>query len=265
MRPRGSLLPVETVQPSKESRPQHDDIGFLTRGLEVVCLVGAVGLIAWHLVRFCDNADLLVWWVPLAVLAALLLADFLSGVIHWSADTWGNEEMPILGRRFLRPFRVHHVNPDDFLRRDFIDCNGDVAMLVLPYLLGALLIPLRTDFGRLAAVLLVAYSAGALPTNQVHQWAHMTNPPGPVRWLQRSGLLLSREQHQRHHMAPFALNYCITTGWCNRILTAIGFFPALERIIARLTGMKPRQDDLGFAGASAPSAAGMTEVTMEKG
>jgi len=43
--------------------------------------------------------------------------------------------------------------------------------------------------GRLAAVFVVAYNAAALPTNQVHQWAHMSSPPRPVRWLQRWGLL----------------------------------------------------------------------------
>ncbi len=60
----------------------------------------------------------------------------------------GPRELPVLGRRFLRPFRVHHINPHDFLRRDFIDCNGDVAMLVLPMLAASMQIPLGTPIGR---------------------------------------------------------------------------------------------------------------------
>lgn len=155
--------------------------------------------------------------------------------------------MPVLGRRFLRPFRVHHVNPDDFLKRNFIDTNGDVAMICIPFLLIVFLIPLDNELGRIAAAFLIAYCACALPTNQVHQWAHMRNPPWLVRWLQRRGLLLSREQHQLHHTSPFAMNYCISTGWCNRVLTAIGFFPAMEWFISRVTGAKPRSEDMAFA------------------
>jgi hypothetical protein len=253
------------MEPSHEPRPQHDEVGFLTRSVEVGCLVGAVSLVVVHVLRFWALPDLPVWWPPVAVLAAVLLADFISGVVHWIADTWGSETMPILGRRFLRPFRIHHINPADFLRRDFIDCNGDLAMLALPFLLCAFLIPMSSEIGRLAAVFLVAYSAAALPTNQVHQWAHMNDPPAPVRWLQRWGLILSHEQHQRHHVAPHALNYCITTGWCNPALTAISFFAALEWIISRLTGATPRRDDLGFAGPRAVPAASTSEDTLEKG
>ena len=116
------------------------------------------------------------------VLAALLLADFGSGLVHWGADTWGSERMPVLGPRFLRPFRVHHLNPDDILRRGFVDLNGDVALLGLPLLAGGLLIPLSDAAGRLATVFCVALAACSLPTNQIHQWAHRSEAPalGPL-------------------------------------------------------------------------------------
>jgi len=93
----------------------------------------------------------------------------------------------------------------------------------------------------------VAFSAAALPTNQIHQWAHMPSPPALVRWLQRRGIVLSRDEHARHHAEPYVINYCIATGWCNRLLTAIGFFPALERAITRITGWQPRTDEKQFA------------------
>lgn len=236
------------MQPRIESLPEHDELGPWTRALEVVSLVVAAGLWLFHLIRFFTTPGFFSWWIPLAALAGFLLADFASGVIHWIADTWGSETMPVLGRRFLRPFRVHHVNPDDFLKRNFIDTNGDVAMICIPFLLIVFLIPLDNDVGRTAAAFLIAYCGCALPTNQVHQWAHMTKPPSLVRWLQNRGLLLSREQHQLHHTSPFATNYCISTGWCNRALTAIGFFPAMEWLISRLTGASPRSEDLSFAG-----------------
>ncbi len=247
-----------------ESLPQHDELGLLTRVLEVACLAGASGLLLLHLLRFSRTPEFFAWWIPVAVLGAMPLADFVSGVIHWIADTWGSETIPVLGRRFLRPFRVHHVNPDDFLRRNFIDTNADVAVITIPFLLSALLIPLDNGLGRLAAVFLVAFSACALPTNQVHQWAHRSEPPSWVRWLQQQGLLLSQEQHQIHHTAPYATNYCITTGWCNRALTALGFFPALEWVISRLSGLKPRSEDLAFAARIEVDTAGKRDVAAGK-
>jgi ubiquitin-conjugating enzyme E2 variant len=97
-----------------------------------------------------------------------------------------------------------------------------------------------------AAVALVAFCAVSLPTNQVHQWAHMTSPPRLVRRLQRAGLILSHEQHGRHHLEPYVENYCIATGWCNRCLTAIGLFSMLERTVTMVTGLQPRQDEQEF-------------------
>lgn len=247
-----------------ESLPQHDEVGRLTRVLEVACLAGAAGLLLFHLLRFFTTPWFFSWWMPVVVLAAMLFADFSCGVIHWIADTWGSETIPVFGPRFLRPFRLHHINPDDFLRRNFIDTNGDVALITIFFLLSVFLIPLDNAFGRLAAVFLVASSACALPTNQVHQWAHMSEPPSWVRWLQLWGVLLSQEQHQIHHTAPYATNYCITTGWCNRALTALNFFPAFEWVISRLTGLKPRSEDLEYEARLEVCTTGHGDVAARK-
>ena len=233
--------------PGDESLPQHDELSWVTRGIELACIVVAVLLLGWHGVRFARMEELWTWWLPLVAASGMLSADFSSGIVHWTADTWGEETMPILGRRFLRPFRVHHVNPHDFLRRDVIDTNGDVAMIVIPFLAAAFAIPLNDPWGRAAAVYLVSFCLCGLPTNQVHQWAHRPHPPRWVDWLQRRGLLLSREAHARHHAAPYVVNYCITTGWCNVLLTRMNFFRRLERLVTRVTGLPARGDDQAFA------------------
>jgi ubiquitin-conjugating enzyme E2 variant len=79
-------------------------------------------------------------------------------------------------------------------------------------------------------------------TSQFHQWAHMSKPPGVVAWLQRRGLLLGHSHHARHHKSPFVANYCITTGWCDPLLTRIHFWPALEWVVSKLTGLHPRPE-----------------------
>jgi ubiquitin-conjugating enzyme E2 variant len=226
--------------------PAHDAVHGATRALEVCSLVAAVALVIANIGHVFANGLLLHWWSPPVVVAAALAADLMSGLVHWTADTWFSETMPVLGRRFLRPFRVHHVNPGDFLRRDVIDCNGDVAMLNIPILVAALVLP-DTVTGEAVSLAALAFAVVSLPTNQVHQWAHTPSPPRLVRWLQRRGVILSIEAHARHHCEPFVANYCIATGWCNPWLAAIDFFPRCERAVTRVVGLQPRVDEQNFA------------------
>jgi plasmanylethanolamine desaturase len=228
------------------SLPGNDVSGRVTRVAEASFLGLAVVLLIANGARVVPGGLVLHWWAPFVVVAAALAADFVSGLVHWTADTWFSETMPVLGRRFLRPFRVHHLNPDDFLGRDFIDCNGDVAMLTSPVLLAALLMPVTTDAGAAVSLALATFAAITLPTNQVHQWAHTPNPPAPIRWLQRRGIILSGEDHARHHQEPYVANYCIATGWCNRWLSAMNFFSACERLVTQFFGLEPRADEQAF-------------------
>lgn len=184
--------------------------------------------------------------MPIIVAAGMLSADLVSGLVHWSADTWGSESMPIIGKRFLQPFRVHHVNPDDFLRREFFTVNGDVAMISAALLVTVYWIPLDKGWGQAWAVFMVSFVIVALPTNQVHQWAHMQRPPSWVRWLQERRVILSRDEHALHHRAPYATYYCIATGWWNGLLGRVDFFRRAERVVTLLTGLTPRQDDDAF-------------------
>lgn len=193
--------------------------------------------------RLAAAGDVWTWWTIPALLAGILAADFASGLVHWGADTWGRDDLPVVGQRLLVPFRVHHINPEDFLRRRFIDTNGDVALVTIPALTGLLLVPLETAWGGPVAVFGLALCGVGMMTNQIHQWAHMPAPPRAVRFLQDAGLILGRAAHATHHDRPYDAHYCITTGWCNRPLEAIGFFRAMECVITLATGARPRHDD----------------------
>ena len=120
--------------PSEQELPAHYAVTraqFLFSGASIataVLLFGALG------VRVALGFDLWQWWVPFALAGGVAAADFGSGLVHWGADTWGRDDLPVIGHRLLVPFRVHHLNPDDFLRRRFVETNGDVAFLALPIL-----------------------------------------------------------------------------------------------------------------------------------
>ena len=138
------------------------------------------------------------------------------------------------------------MNPDDFLRRSFIDTNGDVAFIGACVLAVLVSLPLSTRRHAVVAIFGLGFCGVGMLTNQIHQWAHMPSPPAAVRLLQDCGLILGRTGHAAHHARPYDANYCITTGWCNRPLEAIGFFRRAERIVRHATGALPREDDLRY-------------------
>ena len=211
--------------------------------MSAAALTTAALLLAQHAVRIATQADPWQWWVPVALLAGIAAADLGSGLVHWAADTWGRDDCPVIGPRLLVPFRVHHVNPDDFLRRRFLDTNGDVAVAAIPVLLALHSVPLERTWGPPAVLVGLGFCGFGALTNQIHQWAHMPAPPPPIRLLQSAGLFLGRVEHAQHHSRPYDSRYCITTGWCNRPLEALGFFRRAERLVTFLTGMLPRHDD----------------------
>jgi ubiquitin-conjugating enzyme E2 variant len=229
--------------PIKGLLPGHYE---LTRGqvaFSCLSIAASALLTGWLAFRIASQLDQWRWWVPVAMLLGIAAADLGSGVIHWAADTWGRDDYPLIGHRLLVPFRVHHINPDDFLRRRFIDTNGEVAAVAAPVLALLLAVPLDATWGGPLALFGLAFCGVGAMTNQIHQWAHMPAPPAAVRAMQDWGLLLGRAEHATHHDRPYDRRYCITTGWCNRPLDAIDFFRRLESAITRLTGVLPRHDD----------------------
>lgn len=225
-----------------QSAPTGTQSEFPLQPIEVISVLTAGALVVVHLILFARLPEFWHWSTPLVILLGLVGADFVSGVVHWVGDTWGNEGTPWLGQRFIRPFRFHHAHPLNMLRSNFFTTNGDTALSSLPFLLIPFLFPLDTSWGRLSALFVASVGGWGMWTSQCHQWAHMKSPPRVVAWLQRRGLILSREHHRWHHKAPFAANYCITTGWCNGVLSAIRFFSALEWVVQRLTGWRPRSE-----------------------
>jgi plasmanylethanolamine desaturase len=230
--------------------PEPSTSQLFLSGIWIAIALTLLGAVA---VRMVVQINLWHWWVPTAFVTGIAAADFASGLLHWAADTWGRADLPVIGRRILVPFRVHHRNPADFLRRCFLDTNGDVAALSLPILLGLLLLPLDTAWQDAAAVFGFGFCAIGMMTNQIHQWAHMLSPPFVVRVLQQFGLLLRPDHHATHHDRPYDGHYCITTGWCNGPLEAIGFFRRLEAAITRVTGARPREDERTSSAPACPA------------
>lgn len=175
------------------------------------------------------------------IVAGYLVADLVSGLAHWVGDRFFDETTPLVGQNFIAPFRRHHVAPREMVEHGLVELVGNTAILALPpmalahHSLRPDSLPLLFSGG-----LLLSSLAGAVCTNLIHRWAHMPRPPGPARWLQGRGLILSPERHARHHRRPFDRAYCTTTGWLNAPMDRLGVWKAVERWLGRAARQDPR-------------------------
>lgn len=219
-----------TVKPRYEYGRGH-------RALEIVSILLFAGtLIDLGIVVSRAARGPVVWLgVGAAALIGYLAADFISGVVHWAGDTVGDETLPLFGKNFVRPFRMHHLAPKDITRHDFVETNGNSCIVSAPVLLALLLfMPRAAGFWFFAGLALLFTTFFVFCTNQFHKWAHADAPPRVVRWLQRAHVILSPSHHDVHHAAPHDEYYCITTGWMNPLLGRTRFFRRCEGLIARV-------------------------------
>ena len=214
------------------------------RNFEIASIAGFAVVMAWLLVTIAPRIAGNPFLAMAAFMVGFIAADFGSGFVHWMADTWGTTEWPIIGKALIRPFREHHVDEKEITRHDFIETNGNNCFISSPVAAIAALLPDGTVCFFLAAMTF-AMCLAIFGTNQFHKWAHMDAPPRYARVLQLANLILPPEHHAVHHTAPFAKYYCITVGWLNEALFRLRFFQTLEKIVTRISGLIPREDDIG--------------------
>ncbi|KAL5020853.1 hypothetical protein ScPMuIL_001143 [Solemya velum] len=259
--PNGNSNFVRGEESSARWGPQHAGAKELAsqytagkRFQEILCLVLAIGLMVFNFYHLCVNFQSENWYYILgAALLGILTADFMSGLVHWGADTWGSVDLPIFGKAFIRPFREHHIDPTSITRHDFIETNGDNFAVTL---FGLASIAYRfvtytpeeiqATYNWQCYVFLLAIFVSV--TNQCHKWSHTYfGLPVYITVLQDLHIILPRQHHRIHHVSPHDTYYCITTGWLNYPLEKINFWPICENIIETVTGYKPRSDDMKWA------------------
>jgi plasmanylethanolamine desaturase len=178
----------------------------------------------------------LIWLVVPALLLGIVIGDFVTGVVHWAADTYCSEDTPIIGQSLIKPFRMHHVDPKEICSHGIVNTLGNTCILGVPLLIVCLIILLSwptsisasAAFALLTTVIVVGVT---VVTNQLHKWAHQDDPPKAVRLLQRTRIILDPKHHEAHHSAPFNSHYSITNGWMNPLLNKVKFFRRLERAL----------------------------------
>lgn len=205
-----------------KSRPAHSY--HLSQRLLEYAAIGAFVLLAgWSTWRLFQASG--PYFIPIVLPAAVfawLVVDLLSGLLHFAFDSWGSVHTPIIGNAFIRPFREHHVDPQEMTRHDFVELNGASCLACLPILGLTMVLPLTSFTWQALQAVLIFISLAAFITNMCHKWAHSeaASVPGVIRWAQSHRLLLPPEHHRLHHTAPFNSHFCMTNGWLNKPLNA---------------------------------------------
>lgn len=230
-RPKGRNAQVVVEGDSLETKPYQVAMVLAT-------MAGHAGFTGSAIATLIAQAGLGLGLLKAAVLmyASWLLADFGSGVLHWSVDNYGNGKTPIMGS-IIAAFQGHHAAPWTITQRSFFN---NVYKLCTPFgfIPFVLLLPW---LGAGATIFWSTFCLWEVLSQEFHKWSHQlkTETPKWVQWLQRNGFSVDPQSHAQHHLEPFDGNYCIISGSCNKFLDESGFFRRLERIVFRLNGIEP--------------------------
>lgn len=168
-------------------------------------------------------------WIPLQVFFLWCAADFITGVIHWWEDTYGNPNWKILGKYVVEPNLVHHKQPHKLLEGSY--WNRINTSFYAATIIGGGLWAVDLLSWRIIVCLLFCTQG-----NEVHAMSHrpdrITNKF--IHFLQKIGLFQSKKMHRWHHKAPYETNFCVMTDFCNPILNKINFWGKLEWLILKV-------------------------------
>ena len=172
-------------------------------------------------------------WLTMQIIGLWFLADFITGVVHWWEDAYGNPTWPILGKYIIIPNLNHHRDPNLLTKGSYwhrMDTSTYAAIIaaIVFWVLG---------WHSWHMLVCLAFTT---QTNEIHAATHRTKKQNGriVSFLQRIGLLQRRETHEWHHAAPYDTNFCVMTEYLNPLLNRIRFWYRLERTIEKTLGIK---------------------------
>lgn len=172
----------------------------------------------------------------------------MSGLLHWSFDTWFDEGAEPL-RRMVYLVREHHMRPARIFRYRLRDEAGILSWFAFALSAPRFARVIRRPGPVTPARYGVALGGLIMATEIVvalefHKYGHRLRRGSVARALQKGGLLLSPELHGTHHSGDHDRQYCLITGIADLTLGRLGLFRGLERVITAVTGAQPRRDDV---------------------
>jgi ubiquitin-conjugating enzyme E2 variant len=174
---------------------------------------------------------------PIAyIIAAVIVADLLTGLFHWLEDCYGLPTWPLIGESVIQPNIDHHVDPVVFTGGTYWSRNWQmIAFAAVIFAVVTVAIGFSPWFALVAVI--------AAHGNEVHVWNHrkVESNPAWINFLQDAGLVQSRVQHNRHHKPPFTAAYCTILSFNNAWLDRVEAWAHLEAAIEIAFGIPPKR------------------------
>jgi palmitoyl-[glycerolipid] 3-(E)-desaturase len=232
-RPKGKIAITVVEGDSLETKPYQVALVSVTFLVQAICLAMAISNL---FSEYNGNTSFMALVQIIALIgSSYILADFGSGVLHWSVDNYGNGNTPIMGG-IIAAFQGHHAAPWTICQRGF--CNN-VYKLCLPFGI----VPTLAIFAwapPAVAIFAITFCMFEILSQEFHKWSHQTKGEASTlaNALQNMGITVPRTQHALHHVAPYDGNYCIISGICNQPLDDSGIFRWMEHVIYQWNGVE---------------------------
>ncbi len=161
------------------------------------------------------------------LLLCILIADLLTGAIHWFEDAYGNPNWKFGLGQVVKDNILHHEQPNKFLEVSFLE-RIKVSLFIAGILFSLFLL-----LGIMNWYIAFTLCYASL-SNQIHAISHTHQTNKVILLLQKIGLIQSKWMHDLHHDAPYDCNYCVMTNYLNPILTYIDFWNRIERLLLKI-------------------------------
>ena len=187
-------------------------------------------MVACSIVSIFADLQFFVWiWRVFQIFLLWIAADFITGVIHWWEDTYGNPNWPIIGKYVVEPNLIHHKQPTKLLEGSYWN-RIDTSFFAVAAI-GAIFWLFGLHSWQIAVCLLFCMQG-----NEIHAMTHRPDRLNGkvVLFLQKTGIFQSKKMHRWHHKAPYETNFCIMSDFVNPILNVVGFWRKLEYLILKV-------------------------------
>lgn len=169
--------------------------------------------------------------------ATVLLADFVTGAVHWAEDAYARRDTPLIGRFVAEANIEHHHRPRAFLARSWLASSWDLLLL------STLLLAVAWWRDQLSWHIWL-FAILAANANQIHKWTHQNaQENGPlVTWLQKMKLLQTQRHHAKHHHGEKNSHYCVITNVLNPVLEELDVWKNVEKFLEKFLGLVRKPD-----------------------
>jgi plasmanylethanolamine desaturase len=186
--------------------------------------------------------------VIIHVLLAWLLADFITGVVHWYEEKYMEGPYRFNWvQTMYEDNQLHHTKPTAICQYSWWG-NSKISVIFAAPVAATLF---YFDFHIILWLGVFFTSFG----NLVHRWAH--DPYVKIPWfakvMQKTGLFITANHHDGHHRHDGVLidkeastiRYCPMTNWVNPVLDYLEFWAIIEDILDLCRFRKSKGNDDG--------------------